>query len=102
METKKYQSNQLFIIAVFFGFFIMGFVDIVGIATNFIKGDFNLSSTLANFIPMTTFLWFAVFSIPAGILMGKINRKPTVLLSLILTAGAMIMPYIFGFDYKIK
>lgn len=98
MKTKKSKSNWLSIIAVFFGFFIMGFVDIVGIATNFIKNDFNLSSTLANVIPMMTFLWFAVFSIPVGILMGKIGRKQTVLLSLILTTGAMLIPYIF-YDY---
>ncbi|MCW1735990.1 MFS transporter [Anaerorudis cellulosivorans] len=98
MKTKKSKSNWLSIIAVFFGFFIMGFVDIVGIATNFIKNDFNLSSTLANVIPMMTFLWFAVFSIPVGILMGKIGRKQTVLLSLILTTAAMLIPYIF-YDY---
>jgi len=98
MKTKKSKSDWLSIIAVFFGFFIMGFVDIVGIATNFIKNDFNLSSTLANVIPMMTFLWFAVFSIPVGILMGKIGRKQTVLLSLILTMVAMLIPYIF-YDY---
>ena len=72
----------------------MGFVDVVGIATNYIKIDFGLSSSLANIIPMMVFLWFAIFSIPTGILMGKIGRKKTVLLSLSITTVAMIIPFI--------
>jgi len=72
--TKTSQKNHS-IIAIFFGFFIMGFVDVVGIATNYIKSDFDLSSSLANTIPMMVFLWFAVFSIPAGILMGKLAER---------------------------
>ena len=94
MATSKTSQNNLSIAAVFFGFFIMGFVDVVGIATNYIKSDFGLSSSLANTIPMMVFLWFAVFSIPAGILMGKIGRKKTVLLSLSITTVAMIVPFI--------
>lgn len=94
MPTTKTSQRNLSIAAVFFGFFIMGFVDVVGIATNYIKIDFGLSSSLANTIPMMVFLWFAVFSIPAGILMGKIGRKKTVLLSLSITTVAMIVPFI--------
>lgn len=81
-------------IAVFFGFFIMGFVDVVGIATNYVKIDFDLSNSLANTLPMIVFLWFALFSIPAGILMGKIGRKKTVLISLSITTFAMIIPFV--------
>lgn len=94
MNDKNTQSGWFPKIAVFFGFFIMGFVDVVGIVTNYVKSDFNLSSTLANTIPMMVFLWFAVFSIPTGILMGRIGRKKTVLLSLIITTIAMIVPFI--------
>ncbi len=82
-------------IAVFFGFFIMGFVDIVGIATNWVKIDFNLSNSLANTLPMIVFLWFALFSIPAGILMGRAGRKKTVLLSIAITTLAMVIPFIY-------
>ncbi|SCD22249.1 Fucose permease [Proteiniphilum saccharofermentans] len=94
MNDDNAKSGWVPKIAVFFGFFIMGFVDIVGIATNYVKVDFNLSSTLANTIPMMVFLWFAVFSIPAGILMGRIGKKKAVLLSLALTTVAMIIPFI--------
>ena len=42
----------------------MGFVDVVGIATNYVKMDFGLSDTLANLLPMMVFLWFALFLSP--------------------------------------
>lgn len=79
---------------VLFGFFIMGFVDVVGISTNYVKQDFALSDTLANLLPMMVFLWFAVFSIPTGLLMNKIGRKKTVLLSMAITFIAMLVPLV--------
>ena len=54
------------IFPILFGFFVMGFVDVVGIATNYVKMDFGLSDTLANLLPMMVFLWFALFSVPTG------------------------------------
>lgn len=100
MNTLK-KSNSLAPIAAFFGFFIMGFVDIVGIATNYIKSDFNLSASLSGTLPMMVFLWFAIFSIPTGILMGKTGRKNTVLLALIITSVAMIIPFFFYTFYAV-
>lgn len=94
MKQNRIQKGWTPVIAVFFGFFIMGFVDVVGIATNYVKIDFDLSNSLANTLPMIVFLWFALFSIPAGILMGKIGRKKTVLISLSITTFAMIIPFV--------
>ena len=82
---------------ILFGFFVMGFVDVVGIATNYVKKDFFLSDTLANLIPMLVFLWFALCSIPTGMIMNKLGRKNTVLLSMGVTAVAMLLPLI---DYN--
>lgn len=95
MKKVTNRSGRLGIIAAFFGFFIMGFIDVVGIATNYIKNDFSLSSTMANFIPMMVFIWFFAISIPASILMGKVGRRGTALLSLALTTVAMLIPYFF-------
>lgn len=50
--------------ALLFGFFVMGFVDLVGVATSYVKADFDLSHTLANILPMMVFVWFALFSVP--------------------------------------
>lgn len=86
------------ILPVLFGFFVMGFVDVVGIATNYVKSDFSLSDTISSLLPMMVFLWFAVFSIPTGVLMGRIGRRNTVLLSLAVTAVAMLMP-LFFYDF---
>lgn len=93
MNTTNQTRKAIF--PILFGFFVMGFVDVVGIATNHVKADFDLSDTSANLIPMMVFLWFALFSIPTGILMGKIGRRNTVVLSIGLTAVAMLIPLFF-------
>ena len=76
-----------------FGFFIMGFVDIVGIATNYVKADFaGMDDKVASLISLSCFLWFLILSIPTGMLMNRIGRKKTVLLSFAVTAVAMLIP----------
>lgn len=88
-----HQSNSKWtIFPILFGFFVMGFVDVVGVSTNYVKHDFGLSDTLANLIPMMVFLWFAIFSIPTGMLMGCIGRRNTVAVSLGITFVAMLLP----------
>ncbi len=82
----------LTLLPVLFGFFIMGFVDVVGIATSFVKQDFALNDTLANLLPMMVFLWFAVCSLPTGLLMDKTGRKQMVLISMAITVVAMLIP----------
>lgn len=92
------KSAKGVIYPILFGFFIMGFVDVVGIATNYVKADFSLSDKLANLIPMMVFIWFFLFSIPTGILMGRIGKRNTVALGLALTAGAMLVP-LFWYEF---
>lgn len=82
------------LIPILFAFFIMGFVDIVGISTSYVKRDFGLNDTLANLLPMMVFIWFAVCALPTGLLMGRIGRKKTVLLSLAITSFSMLIPII--------
>jgi MFS transporter, FHS family, L-fucose permease len=80
------------VLPVLFGFFIMGFVDVVGISTSYVKQDFNISDSLANLLPMMVFLWFAIFAIPTGLMMNKLGRKNTVLVSMFITLIAMLVP----------
>jgi fucose permease len=89
MKQEKSMSKAL---PVLFGFFIMGFVDVVGIATNYVKKDFTLTDSVANLLPMMVFLWFFVLSIPTGLLMNKIGRKKTVVVSMVFTFVAMLIP----------
>ena len=81
-------------------FFAMGFVDLVGIASNYVKKDLGLSDSQANLFPSLVFFWFLIFSVPTGMLMNKIGRKKTVLLSLVVTAFSLLLP-IFGENYTI-
>ena len=73
-------------------FFCMGFVDLVGIASNYVKEDLGLTDSVANIFPSLVFFWFLIFSVPTGMLMNKIGRKNTVLLSLIVTVVSLFIP----------
>ena len=65
----------------------MGFVDLVGIASNYVKEDLGLTDSEANIFPSLVFFWFLIFSVPTGMLMNRIGRKKTVLLSLGVTSS---------------
>ncbi len=88
------KTSNVALLPVLFGFFIMGFVDLVGIATNYVKKDFSLTDSISNLLPMMLFLWFAILSVPTGLLMNKMGRKNTVLLSMFVSLLAMLLPFI--------
>lgn len=83
---------------VLFGFFIMGFCDVVGISTSYVKADFNLSETVANLLPTMVFLWFLLLSVPTAILMNKIGRQNMVLVSMVVTVVGMMIPFV-GYSF---
>ncbi len=95
---SKTTSFYAKLIPVMLCFFAMGFVDLVGIASNYVKADLNLSDSQANIFPSLVFFWFLIFSVPTGILMNRIGRKKTVLLSLVVTFVSLLLP-IFGDSY---
>ncbi|WP_289007073.1 MFS transporter [uncultured Parabacteroides sp.] len=86
------------LIPIMLAFFAMGFVDLVGIASNYVKADLNLTDSEANIFPSLVFFWFLIFSVPTGMLMNRIGRKKTVLLSLVVTFFSLLLP-IFGDGY---
>ena len=94
------KTNKLALIPVMFCFFAMGFVDLVGIASNYVKEDLGLNDSTANIFPSLVFFWFLIFSVPTGMLMNKIGRKKTVLLSLIVTIVSLFLP-LFGETFPI-
>ena len=93
-------SKKLVLIPLMLCFFAMGFVDLVGIASNYVKEDLQLTDSVANVFPSLVFFWFLIFSVPTGILMNKIGRKKTVLLSLIVTLVSLALP-ILGKNFGI-
>ena len=88
------------IVPVMLCFFAMGFVDLVGIASNYVKEDLQLSDSTANVLPSLVFFWFLIFSVPTGMLMNKIGRKNTVLLSLAVTVVSLLLP-LFGESFPL-
>ncbi len=94
------KSSLMQIIPVMLCFFAMGFVDLVGTASNYVQKDLNLTDAQANLFPSLVFFWFLIFSVPTGIVMNKIGRKKTVLISLIVTALSLCVP-IFGDSYNV-
>ena len=96
--TLDRKSFVIQIIPVMLCFFAMGFVDLVGTASNYVQKDLGLTDSEANLFPSLVFFWFLIFSVPTGMLMNKIGRKKTVLISLVITAVSLIIP-IFGDSY---
>ncbi len=90
--TIDRKSFLLQIVPVMLCFFAMGFVDLVGTASNYVQKDLNLTDSQANLFPSLVFFWFLIFSVPTGMLMNKIGRKKTVLISLAITAVSLIIP----------
>ncbi len=97
MQNKTSLSK---ILPVLFGFFVMGFCDVVGITSAHVKEDLlstyspEFRDTLSNMIPVALFSMFLIFSVPTGVLMNRIGRKKTVLLSNVITIIAMFIPLI--------
>ena len=92
--TKPVNAGFAKILPVMFAFFVMGFVDLVGTATNYVKAEFGLADGTANLFTTMVFFWFLIFSMPTGILMNKIGRRKTVLWSILVTLVAMALPII--------
>ena len=87
------RTTSLFTLsAVMLSFFAMGFVDLVGIASNYVQKDLSWTDSEANLFPSLVFFWFLLFSVPTSMLMNKIGRKKTVLLSLVVTVLSLLMP----------
>jgi fucose permease len=86
------KTSLMQIVPVMLCFFAMGFVDLVGTASNYVQKDLGLSDAQANLFPSLVFFWFLLFSVPTGMLMNKIGRKKTVLISLAVTTVSLIFP----------
>lgn len=97
MENKK--TSIMVILPVMFGFFVMGFVDIIGMTINYVSAEFtNLSASVVSLLASSCFIWFLIASIPTGLLMNRIGRKKTVLLSFLVQILAFLLVFI-KYDY---
>lgn len=80
------------LLPVLFGFFIMGFCDIVGISSDYAASAFGWNATMTGLVPSAVFVWFFFLGVPVGLLMNRFGRKNTVLLSCLVTVVGMALP----------
>jgi FHS family L-fucose permease-like MFS transporter len=85
---------------VFMSFMVMGFVDIVGVATGYIKKDFDLPDNLAQLIPSMALFWFFVMSVPSGILQDKYGKRRLLNIGMLLTGLGMVIPF-FHYSFPV-
>lgn len=88
----KKENSVSTALPVLFGFFVMGFCDIVGISSDYVQRSFNWSPLMTGFVPSMVFVWFLFLGIPVGNRMNKWGRKNTVLISMAITIVGMILP----------
>ena len=93
---KQKTSLKIFL-PVLFSFFVMGFVDLVGVATGYVKQDFNLSDKMAQLLPFMVCIWFALMAIPTGIFQDRKGKKLTVNIGMALTALGLLIPFVYYF-----
>ena len=92
MDNSKFSFIK--VMPVLFGFFVMGFCDIVGISSDYAASAFGWSPTMAGLIPSVVFIWFFLLGVPFGVMMNRLGRKNTVLLSMAVTVVGMLLPLI--------
>ncbi len=92
MTTK--QANWSKLLPAFFAFIVMGFVDIIGVATGYIQLDFKLTNFIAQFLPMMVLLWFFILSVPAGVLQDKFGKRNMLMIGMVIQAVGLGLPFV--------
>ena len=87
------RTNYGVLMPVLLSFFVMSFVDMVGIGVDRVKADMNLSSSVAQLIPSAAFLWFLLLSVPVGIVQSRIGKKVMLNAGMLITALGMLLPF---------
>ena len=93
MNTKSVNITK--VLPVLMAFFVMSFVDLVGIGVDRVSKDMNLSATLAQLIPSAAFLWFLLLSVPVGIMQSRLGKRFILNIGMGVTALGLLVPYFF-------
>jgi FHS family L-fucose permease-like MFS transporter len=93
MTTDKINLKK--IAPVLMAFFVMSFVDLVGIGVDRVSKDMSLSATLAQLIPSAAFLWFLLLSVPVGVLQSRLGKRFMLNVGMGVTALGLLVPFFF-------
>ncbi len=92
MTSKNIGLQKL--LPVFLSFMVMGFIDIIGTATGYIKQDFGLTDFIVQFLPMMVLLWFFVLSVPIGVLQDKYGKRNMLNIGMVIQAVGLGLPFV--------
>lgn len=93
MATDKINISR--ISPVLMAFFVMSFVDLVGIGVDRVSKDMSLSATVAQLIPSAAFLWFFILSVPVGVMQSRLGKKNMLNIGMGVTALGLLVPFLF-------
>jgi MFS transporter, FHS family, L-fucose permease len=93
MNNQKINISK--ISPVLMAFFVMSFVDLVGIGVDRVSKDMSLSATVAQLIPSAAFLWFFILSVPVGVLQSRLGKKTMLNVGMGVTALGLLVPFFF-------
>lgn len=86
------RSNVISVALVLVTFFAISFItNIIGPIFPALVADFDISLTVAGFLPFSFFAAYGVMSIPAGMLVDKFGEKPVLLMAFIMSALGSLM-----------
>lgn len=82
---------------VFLAFLAMGFADAVGPFVSLAKAEFQLSNTVASFIPFVGFSMFGLLSVPVGVFQDKRGKKFVLLMGLLVALAGLL-----NYSFEVK
>jgi len=97
---NKKTINLAKVLPVLMASLLMGFADIIGVATGYIKKDFNLGDDLAQLIPFMALVWFFLLSVPVGILQDKYGKRNMLNIGMGLIGVGMLVPF-FHYSFPV-
>ena len=97
---NKKTINLARVLPVLMASLLMGFADIIGVATGYIKKDFNLGDDLAQLIPFMALVWFFLLSVPVGILQDKYGKRNMLNIGMGLIGIGMLVPF-FHYSFPV-
>ncbi len=93
MREKK--TEMRLVMPVLLSFFVMSFVDLVGIGKDMVAGDLVLGDFVLGLIPFATFIWFFILSVPVGILQARTGKRVMLNIGMAVTAAGLFLPFFY-------
>jgi len=94
MNKKSVKTLTAF--PVFLAFLCMGFGDVVGPMVSLAKETFQLSTFVAQLLPLMGFIMFGLLSIPMGVFQDRVGKKFILSLGLFIAFIGLIIPVFNG------